>query len=84
MTDLEERVARLEERLGDLEARAERRRKMTALRDELIPADVRAHLRSAGKEQLLAIRALVDHWTERLDRASSDEGLPRHESISLD
>ena len=83
MNDLEERLARLEERLADVEARVERRPKMSTMRD-VVPPDVREHLRTAGREQLLAIRALVDHWTERLDRKAEEDALPRHESISLD
>ena len=84
MSELEDRLARLEERLAELEVRADRRPKMATVRDELIPPDVRVHLRTAGREQLLALRALVDHWMERLDRRAEEDGLPRHESISLE
>jgi hypothetical protein len=40
-------------------------------------------MRAARKEQLLAARAFLDHWIDRLDR-EPDEALPRRESISLD
>jgi HSP20 family molecular chaperone IbpA len=55
-----------------------------ALMDKLLPAEVRTHLRAARKEQLLAIRSMVDIWIERVDRKPEERRRPRHESISLD
>src|SRR5437588_12244967 len=40
---------------------------VSALRD-LIPPDVADRLAAAIKEVLLALRALVDYWLERIDR----------------
>jgi len=40
---------------------------LSALR-ELVPPDVADRLLAALKEVLLALRALVDYWLERLDR----------------
>ncbi len=50
---------------------------------EVVPAEVRTHLRAARKERLLAARALLDHRIEHLENAPADT-LPRQESISLD
>lgn len=34
----------------------------------LIPPETRVHLRNAGREQLLAVRSVLDAAIERLDR----------------
>jgi hypothetical protein len=83
MTDLEAQVAELEERLAAMEAREEREpRGLIGLWRDLMPPEARKHLRAARKEQLLAARALVDHWIERVDR--EPRILPRRESIPLE
>ena len=95
------RLATLEERLGEVEARAaeaEARARaaearaigspmeaMDTLLAALLPDEVRGHLRTARKEQLLAMRSMVDIWIERVDRrAAEPKGRRRRESISLD
>jgi uncharacterized protein YciW len=84
MTDLEAQLAALEQRLAAVEARAEREHGgLLGLWREVFPAEARAHMRAARKEQLLAARALLDHWIARLEKEPS-ERLPRRESISLD
>jgi hypothetical protein len=40
-------------------------------------------LRTARKEQLLAARAMLDHWIARIDRAP-EERIRRRESIKLE
>jgi hypothetical protein len=84
MTDLEDRLAELEQRLAAIEGHGEHAPMgfLGAWRD-VFPSEVRAHMRAARKEQLLAARAFLDHWIERLDRNPAEE-LPRRESISLD
>ncbi len=84
MTDLETQLAELEQRLAAVEARAEREpRGLGGLWREVFPAEARTHMRAARKEQLLAARAFLDHWIERLEKEPA-EALPRRESISLD
>src|SRR3954447_17331685 len=92
-TELHQRIAALEERLAELEARAAEAgtrsdaRPMDAidaLLDGLLPAEVRAHMRAARKEQLLAIRSMVDIWIERVDRKPEERARRRHETINLD
>ena len=84
MTDLEEQLAELEQRLAAMEARTERApRGLVGIWREVFPPEVRTHMRAARKEQLLAARAFLDHWIEHLEKEPADE-LPRRESISLD
>jgi hypothetical protein len=84
MTDLEAKLAELEQRLAAVEAGEEREpRGLEGLWREVFPAEARKHLRTARKEQLLAARAFLDHWIERLEKEPPD-ALPRRESISLE
>ncbi len=84
MTDLEDQLVELEQRLAAVEARGGRApRGLLGVWRELFPPEVRTHMRAARKEQLLAARAFLDHWIDRMDREPADE-LPRRESISLD
>jgi BMFP domain-containing protein YqiC len=82
--DLAARLAVLEQRLADLESReTEDGGGLEAMIAKLFPPEVRGHLRSARKEQLLAARAMLDHWIARLDRAPA-ERVRRRESITLE
>src|SRR3954449_2737867 len=92
-TELHQRIAALEERLAEMEARAAEAgdhagaRPMDAidaLLDALLPAEVRGHMRAARKEQLLAIRSMVDIWIARVDRKPEERSRRRHETIELD
>ena len=85
MTDLEEQLAKLEQRLAAIEAREEREpRGLEGLWREVFPLEARKHLRMARKEQLLAARAVVDHWIEHLEKEPATDTLPRRESISVE
>ncbi|HEX8939301.1 MAG TPA: hypothetical protein VF763_03975 [Candidatus Limnocylindrales bacterium] len=83
--DLTARLAVLEERLVELERERERERTdgLEALLGRIFPAEVRGHMRAARKEQLLAVRSMLDHWIDRLDRAPEDR-VRRRESITLE
>src|SRR3954469_10279827 len=92
-TELATRLAALEERLAEMEAkaadagtRADPRplEALDAVLDMLIPAEVRGHMRAARKEQLLAVRSMVDIWIERVDRKGEERRPRRHETIDLD
>ena len=92
-TELAARLAALEERLAEMEARAGNAAAhsdpkpmdaIDALMDALLPAEVRTHMRAARKEQLLAIRSMVDIWIERVDRKPEERRRRRHETIKLD
>jgi len=71
-----ERIARLEQRLDSLEQRTTMLDKSRAAMDVMVPHETRRHLRAAGREQLLAVRSLLDHWIGRL----GDEEKPAAET----
>jgi len=84
MTDLETRLDEIEERIASMEAReAGMPRGLVGLMREVFPPEVRGHMRAARREQLLAARAFLDHWIERLEKEPADR-LPRRESIPLE
>ncbi len=84
MTDLEERLAELEQRLAAVEAEAAGEPSgLVTLMRAVFPPEARTHMRAARKEQLLAARAFLDHWIEKLEREPSDR-LPRRESITVE
>ena len=98
--ELTARLAALEARLADVEARAadaEARAReaegssmgspleaMETLMGMVLPGEVRGHLRAARKEQLLAVRSMVDAWIDRVDRKPDEPRRRRHESIPLE
>ncbi len=79
-SDLGARVAELEARLREMEKRDRRRGAMRRVLRELLPAEVREHMRAARKEQLLALRSFLDHWIERVERPPAQT----RERITLD
>lgn len=78
----DDRLERLEQRLADLEGRSSAMERAMdramdrsrAAMSSLLPTETRQHLRAAGREQLLALRSLLDHWANHL----GDDG-PRKE-----
>jgi uncharacterized coiled-coil protein SlyX len=60
--ELEARIAALEERL----ARSERTpaAAMDKAVNAVLPGDTRRHIRAAWREQLLAVRSVLDHWID--------------------
>lgn len=84
MTDLQERLEAIEGRLEAMEVRESRAPKgLAGVWREVFPPEVRAHMRAARKEQLLAARAFLDHWIDRMEARPVDD-LPRRESIELE
>jgi hypothetical protein len=82
--DAEARARAAEARAGAAEGRAGGRddESIEAMVMGLLPADVRGHLRSARREQLLAARSMIDHWIARVDRTPPQRR--RRESIPLE
>ncbi len=92
-----ERVRRIEERLDQVEdwSRTARDRSRVMVR-AVMPDETVEHLRNAGREQLLAVRSLVDFWIGRLEarepaqhastgQADTIKGKPsRHENIRVE
>lgn len=89
------RTADLERRLADLERRSPTRMMQQgrsgieeafwAVMHNMFPEEARKHLKSAGREQLLAARVYLDRWIERLDEreAAAATGRP-HEKIEVE
>ena len=63
LTRLEQRLEDLDRRSGAMERAMDRSR---AAVDTMIPSETRRHLKAAGREQLLAVRSLLDYWVNRL------------------
>lgn len=50
----------------------------------LVPDDARVHMRAATREQLLAVRSLLDHWIDRLGARAESPTRPSREDITID
>ena len=89
----DDRLARLERRLDDLETRESAMEKAMgrskAAMTSMLPSQTRQHMRAAGREQLLIVRSLLDHWVGRLDDqpdkgSASDKPDTGRENIPID
>jgi hypothetical protein len=65
------RLAELERRLAQLEGEPSLRDRGRRMMDRVVPPEASRHFRNAGREQLLGIRSIVDHWINRIDDAES-------------
>lgn len=85
---LEARIAQLEQRLHRTESRTAAETAFWALMHNLFPDEARKHLKAAGREQLLAARAYLDHWIKKMDddqkALGSGSNGARHESIEVE
>ena len=71
----EERLSRLEQRLEELDQRSSSMERAMdramdrsrAAMDTMVPAETRRHVKAAWRENLLAVRSLIDFWADRLD-----------------
>ena len=64
-TALEARIKELEARLARLERPADRvADQLESVIRTVVPDETRTHMRAAWREQLLALRAFLDHWIE--------------------
>ena len=82
-----DRLARLEQRFEELDRRSNAMEramdKSRAAMDTMIPSETRKHLKAAGREQLLAVRSLLDYWVDRLGEAPEKDNGGR-ENIRID
>ncbi len=69
-----DRVAELEARLARLEKGPRLRERGRSLMDKVMPPEASEHFRNAGREHLLGVRTIVDHWIARLDDADERAG----------
>ncbi len=81
--ELEQRLAQLEQRLERLTGDRGEQTAYWAVLESILPADARKHLRTAGREQLLAARSILDAWIARMDN-DSQERSRRRESIPVE
>jgi hypothetical protein len=86
----EEKTEEMERRLEALERRLARSERPSAMEaafwafmHNLLPEEARTHMKAAGREQLLAARAYLDHWIGKLEADEAESGR-RHESIEID
>ena len=87
MDERERRIEQLERRLEDLEDRGTAMERALdrsrAAGRAVMPEETRRHIRAAGREQLLAVRSLLDYWIDRMgDRG--EERDPAREDIRVD
>ena len=78
--ELQSRIEELEERIREMERRDEQ--SVDRMIRRFVPDDVREHLRHAQKEQLLAVRTMLDHWIARTEHTA--ETPRRRESITVE
>lgn len=88
------RLERLEQRLDELDQRSTAmERAMDKAMDRsreamnmLLPHQTRKHLRAAGREQLLAVRSLLDYWVDKMGEGtdSSASTNSTRENIPID
>jgi hypothetical protein len=80
-TDLERRLATLEKRLARSEKRTAAESVFWAIVHNIFPEEARAHMKAAGREQLLAARVYLDQWIDRLDQGEPTS--QRREQIEI-
>ena len=84
MTTPSDRLAQLEARLEQLENGPGLRERGRGLMARVMPPEASRHFRNAGREQLLGMRAIVDHWIRRIDESEKAAGGNRRESIEIE
>ncbi len=77
--DQSDRIVELEQRLDQLEWQRRAGDRSRAVLRTIVPDETRQHLRAAVREQLLAIRSLVDHWIGRLEERQEERRNEREE-----
>jgi predicted nucleic acid-binding Zn-ribbon protein len=79
----EDRLNRLEQRLDELDQRSTSLERTVdramdrsrAAMNTIVPRETQRHMRAAWRENLLALRSLIDYWADRLaDKPSPDSG----------
>jgi hypothetical protein len=69
--NVDERIAELEARLARLESTTGLRERGRTMLDKVMPPEASHHFRNAGREHLLGVRTIVDHWIRRIDSAEA-------------
>lgn len=72
---LEQRMEELDRRSTSMERAMEKAMdRSRAAMNSVLPSETRRHLRAAGREQLLAVRSLLDYWVDRMADKSDKDG----------
>jgi len=80
-----QRMEALERRLDSMEDRQSALEKSRELMNAMVPPETRRHLRAAWRENLLAVRSLLDAWIDHFDDAPKpDRGNGGREDIPID
>lgn len=82
--DMESRIAELEARMRRGDRRESMETAFWALMHNVFPEDTRRHMKAAGREQLLAARAYLDHWIAKLDDKRGEQAAPERETIEVE
>jgi hypothetical protein len=82
-TGVADRIRQLEQRLEDMERGSRLREKARSRFDRVVPPEAMQHFRSAGREQLMGVRTLVDHWIGRLEESDKRATQPDRETIEI-
>jgi hypothetical protein len=61
------RMNELERRLDNMEDRQSALERSRQVMKTVVPAETRRHIRAAWRENLLAVRSLLDKWIDLLD-----------------
>jgi hypothetical protein len=80
MHELERRLDNMEDRQGALE-------RSRQVMKTIVPSETRRHVRAAWRENLLAVRSLLDNWIDLLDdkpTADADDADDGRETIPID
>jgi hypothetical protein len=81
---MESRIAELESRLSRGDRRESMETAFWALMHNVFPEDTRRHMKAAGREQLMAARAYIDHWIAKLDDKASEPAASERETIEVE
>jgi hypothetical protein len=81
---MQDRVAELEARLERMERGRSVSARSRTFMNRIVPPEATTHFRAASREQLLGMRALVDHWIRRLDEGDDLPQALDREEIPID
>lgn len=74
-----DRIAELEGRLQRMEKELLSGSHSRNLMNRIVPPEAGNHFRAAGREQLMGVRALMDHWIHRLEERTDPRQTGREE-----
>jgi hypothetical protein len=80
---LPDRLRELERRLEEMERGSKLRERAKSRFDRVVPPEAMSHFRTAGREQLMGIRTLMDHWIGRIDDMDARAKPTERETIEI-